>query len=128
MATLTTNGVRISVDAFYQPHHSNPVQRHYVFGYRISIENHNPYTVQLLRRHWHIWDSDGQEHEVEGEGVVGLQPVLESGKTHKYVSWCPLNTPIGRMSGTYLMVNHANGTEFEVRIPEFKLEVPFLAN
>ncbi len=128
MATLTTNGVRISIDAYYQPQHSNPVQRRYFFGYRVTIQNHNPYTVQLLRRHWLIWDSDGQSHEVEGEGVVGLQPVLKPGESHKYVSWCPLNTPIGRMSGTYLMVNHSNEEEFEVQIPEFKMEVPFLSN
>jgi ApaG protein len=128
METLTTNGITISVETFYQPKHSNPREMRFVFAYRITIENHSPNTVQLLRRHWYITDSAGQIREVEGEGVVGKQPVLKPEDLHQYVSWCPLTTDIGMMHGTFLMQNTETGDTFHARIPAFKLIAPFKLN
>jgi len=66
--------------------------------------------------------------EVEGEGVVGQQPILEPGQKHQYVSGCNLRSGFGKMFGTYLMEKVVDGTEFEVAIPEFNMVVPYLMN
>src|SRR5690606_30303731 len=112
----------------YQDDHSDPVNNHYLFGYRITIENLTDYTVQLKRRQWFIFDSNGNQREVEGEGVVGEQPVIEPGDRHSYVSACNLSTDIGSMSGNYLMQRLADNKEFIVAIPEFELIVPYRLN
>lgn len=77
MVSKISEGVEISVETFYQADYSNPLNSEYMFAYRITIENHNNFTVKLLRRHWFIFDSNGEHREVEGEGVVGVQPVLK---------------------------------------------------
>ena len=128
METLITQGIRISVEPFYLPHESIPMQHRYVFAYRITIHNQSSDTVQLLRRHWHIVESNGIVREVEGEGVVGLQPVLEPGESHEYTSWCPIMTDIGKMYGIFQMVRLADEAKFEVQIPEFRLMPPFKMN
>ena len=74
MTSMISEGVEVSVESFYQPDYSNPISAEFMFAYRITIENHNQFPVKLLRRHWHIFDSNGQNREVEGEGVVGVQP------------------------------------------------------
>lgn len=128
MTTQITDGVKVSVETYYQKDYSTPSQSHYVFTYKISIENCSAYTVQLLRRHWYIHDSNSYIKEVEGEGVVGKKPVLEPGEVHQYVSGCNLRTGIGKMRGVYLMERSVDGRLFEVVIPEFTLMVPFLSN
>lgn len=128
MVTEITEGVKVSVETEYQPEYSSPSQYHYVFTYRITIENGSENTIQLLRRHWFIHDTNTTLREVEGEGVVGQQPVLEPGQSHKYVSGCNLKSGIGKMRGTYLMERIVDGKKFEVIIPEFTMVVPFKYN
>ena len=128
MVTEITEGVKVSVETEYQPEYSSPSQYHYVFTYRITIENKSENTIQLLRRHWFIHDANTMLREVEGEGVVGQQPVMEPGQTHQYVSGCNLKSGIGKMRGTYLMERVVDGKTFEVIIPEFIMVVPFKYN
>lgn len=128
ITTAVTSGVKVSVVTEYQSSYSSPLQEHYVFTYRIKIENNSEHTVQLLRRQWFIFDSNATVREVEGEGVIGLQPVLEPGETHEYVSGCNLKTSIGKMLGSYLMEKLIDGKQFYVEIPEFNLIVPYRLN
>ena len=128
MVSEITEGVKVSVITEYQPDYSNPVNREFMFAYRITLHNHNPFTVQLHRRHWYIVDSNGLTREVEGEGVVGIQPTLQPGEKYQYVSGCNLQTEIGKMFGTYLMENLENKSVFEVNIPVFEMEAPFKLN
>jgi len=128
MEILTTNGITVSVETQYLPAHSNPQALKYIFGYHITIENGCPYTVQLMRRHWVISDSNGILREVEGEGVIGQQPILGPGESHSYSSFCDLMTDMGKMGGTYLMIRHDDETSFEVSIPEFRMVAPFKLN
>ena len=128
MTSMISEGVEVSVESFYQPDYSNPISAEFMFAYRITIENHNQFPVKLLRRHWHIFDSNGQNREVEGEGVVGVQPILNPGERYKYVSGCNLRTEMGKMYGTYLMENINNKKEFQVNIPSFEMIVPFKNN
>ena len=99
-----------------------------MFAYKIDIRNNGEYTVKLLRRHWYIYDANGVVREVEGEGVVGQQPVLEPSEAHQYVSGCNLKSGMGKMRGTYQMERLVDGSRFDVEIPEFTLVVPFRLN
>lgn len=128
MVSLVTDGVRISVEQFYQPDYSNPMQHEYMFAYRITIENNNPFPVQLLKRHWYISDSNTDKREVEGEGVIGVQPVIASGEKYQYISGCNLKSELGKMYGAYLMENLYSKKHFEVKIPVFQMEAPFKRN
>ena len=128
MTSMITEGVQVSVETFYQEDYSNPLQGEYMFAYRVEIENYNSFPVQLHRRHWFIFDSNATRREVEGEGVIGQQPILEPGGRHQYISGCNLNTEMGRMSGTYQMVNLNTQREFNVTIPAFDLIAPAKLN
>jgi len=125
MANKISEGVEVSVETFYQPDYSNPIQGEYMFAYRITLENHNNFPVKLHRRHWHIFDSNGTHREVEGEGVVGVQPTLNPEERYQYVSGCNLRTEMGKMHGTYIMENLNTKKTFEVNIPTFEMIVPF---
>jgi len=128
MISKISEGVTISVETFYQPEYSNPVTSEFMFAYRITIENNNSFPVQLLRRHWYIFDSNGSHREVEGEGVVGIQPTIQPGEHYQYVSGCNLKTEIGRMNGTYQMENLHSKKMFNVSIPSFEMFVPCKSN
>lgn len=128
MVTAITEGIKISVDTIYQDEHSNPENGHFMFAYRISIENLTDFEIQLMRRQWFIFDSNGTVREVEGEGVVGVQPNIMPGDSYSYVSGCNLKTDIGSMRGRYLMRRTLDDSEFLVEIPEFELVVPFRLN
>jgi ApaG protein len=128
MVTKTTDGVKISVETSYQPEYSNPANSHFMFSYKIRIENLSGYTVQLLSRYWTIFDSNGTHRIVEGEGVIGVQPVLEPAQVYEYVSGCNLKTEMGKMSGTYTFKRLVDEGQFLVTIPEFELLCPFKLN
>lgn len=128
MPTAITNDVKITVETAYQNNRFAAAGDGHMFAYRITIENHGDYTVKLLSRHWYINDVTHQKSEVEGVGVVGVQPVLEPGESHTYVSGCNLMSDIGSMHGTYLMERQIDGKKFEVRIPKFFLITPSRLN
>jgi ApaG protein len=128
MVSKVTEGVKVSVESFYQPDYSNPVNSEYMFAYRVTIENINGYPVKLLRRHWFIFDSNASHREVEGEGVVGVQPQINAGEQYQYISGCNLKTEMGKMYGTYLMEDIASKKQFSVNIPVFEMVVPFKMN
>ncbi len=128
MVSEISKGVKISVETYYQPEYSNPLTGEYMFAYRITIENSNTYPVKLLRRHWNIFDSNGSYKDVDGEGVVGVMPVIQPGDKYQYVSGCNLKTEMGKMMGFYLMENLKNKQQFEAVIPEFEMIAPFKNN
>ena len=128
MVTAITSGIKVTVETEYQQAYSSPSQYHFVFTYRITIENQSENTIQLMRRHWRIYDAGFTVREVEGEGVVGQQPVLEPGQSHQYVSGCNLKSGIGKMVGTYLMERVVDGAKLKVDIPEFTMVAPLRLN
>ncbi len=128
MSSIISEGVQVSVETFYQPDYSNPVQSEFMFAYRITLENHNAFAIKLHRRNWNIFDSNGSHREVEGEGVVGVQPVIEAGESYQYVSGCNLRTEMGKMNGTYQMENLDTKQLFTVDIPGFEMIVPMKNN
>lgn len=128
MVTEVTNGVKVTVEVEYQRQYSNPAQHHYVFTYQVIIENNSSKTLQLTRRRWVINDAGYPIRTVEGEGVVGRQPILEHGQKHQYISGCNLRSGFGKMQGTYTMEQLMDGQSITIQIPSFKMIVPFKLN
>lgn len=116
----TTDDITVTVRPVYLDSESDMMNRRFVFGYFIRIANRGIGEVQLLRRHWFIRDSEGRVEEVEGEGVIGEQPVITAGHDHRYNSFCVLETFEGTMEGTYLM-ERDGGERFRITIPLFHL-------
>lgn len=128
MVTAITNDIKIIVEVEFQQKQPNGNLIENIFAYRITIENNSDYTIKLLRRHWFINDSTFTQREVEGEGVVGLQPIIEPGNSHQYVSGCNIKSDLGKMYGYYTMEQLIDGSQFKVTIPSFNLIVPYLMN
>jgi ApaG protein len=128
MVSAITKGIQVSVETTYQPDFSNPQQHHYVFTYKVRIENKSNHTVQLLRRRWEIFDAAETRKIVEGDGVIGQQPILEPGETHTYVSGCNLKSGMGKMRGSFTLEKLRDGQLWEVVIPEFQLIATLFQN
>lgn len=118
-----TRSIHISVEPFYVDDQSSPASSRFVFGYRVKIDNQGQEAVQLVSRYWQITDELGRTVEVEGDGVVGEQPLIEPGEQFEYTSGTPLATPSGFMIGRYQMVT-ASGEQFDAAIPAFSLDAP----
>jgi len=124
--TALTDGVTVRVAVNFLPEQSRIEAGKWFWVYHIRIENDSPWTLKLLSRHWRITDGNGDVSVVEGEGVVGEQPVLAPGESHDYVSGCPLSTPQGSMEGHYTF-RRGDGPEFKALIPFFPLAAPATA-
>lgn len=123
MLESITRGVKVEVESEYLEEESAPEDSQYYFAYHITITNVGDSTVQLISRHWVITDANGKTEEVKGPGVVGHQPTLGPGASFSYTSYCPLETPVGSMHGTYQMVDEDMET-FDAVIVPFSLCVP----
>ena len=128
MVSKISEGVEVSIETFYQNNYSNPLQGEYMFAYRITIENHNSYPVKLLKRYWEVFDSNGEHRVVEGDGVVGVQPLIMPGSHYQYVSGCHLKSELGKMQGYYTMENIETKGVLLVNIPAFKMVAPVKLN
>lgn len=127
MYSKTTGSIEVSVQPTYLDEQSRPEDHHYVWAYHVIIRNHSETTVTLSSRYWRITDAGGHIVEVEGEGVVGEQPILRPGESFEYTSGTPLATSSGIMTGNYKMLSE-NGEDFTVDIPAFSLDSPYADN
>ena len=123
----TTDGIIVRVSVNFLPEQSQPESGKWFWVYHIRIENESDKTVQLMTRHWRITDGTGSVNLVEGDGVVGEQPLLAPGESHDYVSGCPLPTSHGSMEGHYTF-RSTSGKVLEVAIPFFPLAAPATAD
>jgi len=128
MTSMISEGIQISVETFYQSDYSSAVSNEFMFAYRITIENHNTFPVKLLKRYWEVFDSNTEQRIVEGEGVVGVQPIILPGKHYQYVSGCHLKSELGKMQGYYTMENIETKETIQVNIPAFKMVAPVKLN
>lgn len=122
-----TAGITVRVAVNFLPEQSRIEAGKWFWVYHIRIENDSAQTVQLMTRHWRITDAHGLVNIVEGDGVVGEQPVLRPGDSHDYVSGCPLTTPHGSMQGHYSFRGE-DGSPIEAAIPFFSLAAPAKAD
>ncbi len=121
MVNAITQNIGVSVETFFQTRKSNPEIDLFVYSYRITITNESEFTVQLISRHWEIFDVIMERRIVEGHGVVGEQPILEPGQTYHYVSYCQLKSDAGSMKGYFTFQRALDNSHFDARIPEFML-------
>ncbi|PWC16823.1 Co2+/Mg2+ efflux protein ApaG [Brenneria corticis] len=117
--------VCVQVQSFYVESQSLPDEERFVFAYTITVRNLGRHEVRLLGRYWLITNANGHQTEVQGEGVVGEQPVISPGSEFQYTSGTVLETPLGTMEGHYQMIDH-QGNAFQVAIPVFRLAIPSL--
>jgi len=115
--------IDVRVRTRFVPDQSRPDDNRYVFAYTITLHNTGSVPAQLLTRHWVITDANGKVEEVHGDGVVGEQPWMRPGDDFEYTSGAVLETPVGTMGGSYLMLAD-DGTRFEAPIPSFTLSIP----
>ena len=123
MYRAVTRQIEVIVEPNVLPERSSAEDGRFFWAYTIAIVNSGTETVQLKTRHWVITDGAGRSQEVNGEGVVGEQPVLEPGERFEYTSGVPLQTPSGFMTGSYQMVTD-QGEPFEIDVPLFSLDGP----
>jgi ApaG protein len=124
MVTEITEGIRITVKPIFKPEFSNCEDNHYIFSYKVIIENETNFSIQLLKRCWSIFDTSGEYSVVEGKGVVGEIPVIAPGEMYEYESNCKLTTDMGRMHGYFMMERKTDGKLLKVNIPAFEMYVP----
>tara|TARA_B100000795_G_C22779232_1_gene431421 strand:+ start:856 stop:1242 length:387 start_codon:yes stop_codon:yes gene_type:complete len=128
MESLITEGIQIIVNSSYEEEFSHQEISEYVFSYHIEIANENDFPVQLISRKWFVLDSKCEQYEVQGPGVIGEQPIIKQGANYEYESGTQLTSPIGRMSGYYIMKKVLTEEKFKVYIPAFDLIAPFILN
>jgi ApaG protein len=124
MYQCETAGVKVSVSPDFLEEHSEPDEGRYMWSYTVEIENTTDHPVQLISRHWAITDALGRTEHVQGDGVVGEQPVITPGGRFRYTSGAPLRTSSGFMTGSYEMRTD-DGESFAADIPDFSLDSPY---
>ena len=115
-----TQGIRISVIPLYLPEQSSLEAHNFAFSYTVLITNERADTVQLISRHWYVFSGGELLTEVEGEGVVGAQPILKPEESFKYASGTVIHDTVGAMVGYYNFVQ-TDGSKFKAEIPMFDL-------
>ncbi|MCG7498682.1 Co2+/Mg2+ efflux protein ApaG [Vibrio sp. Of7-15] len=119
--------IKCVVIPHYIAEQSEPENQRYVFSYTVTIKNLSKETVQLLRRRWLITDANEKKLLVEGDGVVGEQPVIHAKQEYSYTSATAIETPVGVMEGHYIMQDEEK-TEFKAVIEPFRLAIPNILN
>lgn len=123
----TTTWIDVQVDAKFLPEQSLTSEDRYMFQYTITITNSGEHSSQLLSRSWLITDSIGETNTVEGDGVVGQQPILQPSQSYTYTSGCILKSPLGTMEGFYVFIQE-DGTKVKAPIKVFTLAMPNIIN
>jgi len=96
----------------------------YVWAYHINIKNLTTNDLKLISRHFRITDEKGRIIEVNGDGVVGEQPIIKPKQSFQYSSGIHLKTESGIMSGYYKMQNTETGEFLQANLPSFSLHLP----
>ena len=122
-----TSGIKVQVVSKYIPEHTNPDIPRYFFAYWVTITNESKTAIKLMDRHWEITDAIGKLKVVDGEGVIGKQPLIKPGESFSYNSFCPIETEFGMMTG-HFQVKREDGHFIKIEIPQFQLISPFSIN
>ncbi len=120
---LDHDGIVISVTPTYIEERSAPENDYYFFAYEVTVRNFRDYPIKLINRHWIIRDGKKRERYVNGEGVIGQRPTIESHDEFTYQSFCPLSTKTGNMRGKFEF-QKPDGNRFWLPIPVFFYRTP----
>ena len=116
-------GLRATIDrVVFMPHLDAPDDRPYPFVYFITIHNDSPETVQIKGRKWVVTDAEDHRIVVEGDGVVGEFPHLETGEQFSYNSYHVIASD-SIAEGAFFGMTDAGERVF-TRIPPFEMRVP----
>ncbi|NRA20963.1 MAG: Co2+/Mg2+ efflux protein ApaG [Oceanospirillaceae bacterium] len=115
--------IEIVVESKFEAEQSDAEAKRFVFTYSITIKNKADFAIQLLSRRWVVTDGNHKQQEIQGEGVIGVQPVIDANSSYQYSSGAILETDVGSMFGHYNMVT-AEGVTFKAEIAAFTLAKP----
>jgi ApaG protein len=127
LSEAITSGIKVQVASKYIPEHTNPDIPQYFFAYWVTITNETETAIKLMDRHWEITNAMGKLEVIDGEGVIGKQPIIKPGESFSYNSFCPIETEFGMMTG-YYQVKREDGHFMKIEIPQFQLISPFSIN
>lgn len=99
-----------------------PPDQPHAFVYFITIHNATEHTVQLLGRKWVIKREDGTCQVIEGDGIVGENPMLPPGESFSYNSY-HVTAGDAVVQGSFHGADEA-GRAVHVRLAPFALRVP----
>lgn len=103
-------------------------QKYYIHKYTIHIENTSEISFQILSRKWVISDGLSWNKIVQGDGVIGQQPVIYPGQSYSYDSWCPMPSTVGYMEGEYICMDLSRETKFTIDVPKMIFIAQELSN
>jgi len=110
------------------PENSSRLAGKYFWAYSVSMsmdkEEKRENSCQLTTRHWEIRAQNAPPEFVDGPGVVGHYPEMYPGAFFRYESCCPLDTPTGRMGGTFQMKKKIDQTVFDAVVPTWDFVIP----
>ena len=119
----TTEDIEITVWPEFINSQNSTAGNIFIWAYHVKITNKGFDNIKLINRHWKIINEKGEIQEVDGEGVVGEQPIIIGESSFQYSSGVHLYYPSGIMTGQYQM-QRADGELFQAKIPSFSLDVP----
>jgi ApaG protein len=128
ISRATTHGIEVMVHPSYMGERQSEQGSLHLHRYEVLIRNTTSRDVQLLARRWRIQDLCEPIQQVEGRGVIGVEPIIRAGNSYSYASGTALTSPLGAMSGLYWLVDLERNERFWVAIPEFRLESPWIWN
>jgi ApaG protein len=116
-------GLSVTIDeVVYAPELGGSPDKPHRFVYFITIHNGSSETVTIKGRKWVVRELDGEVTAVEGDGVVGEFPRLESGASFSYNS-SHIIALDAAAEGAYLAATDAGEAVF-TRIPKFEMLIP----
>jgi len=120
--------IKINVKSSFLKDKSSIKESVYFFMYKVTIVNNTDKKIQLINRHWHISDANKNTQVIDGEGVIGQQPILNISDSFEYTSFCPIKTEFGTMSGYYTFKEINTNKLYKGIIPKFILVSPTQIN
>ena len=116
-------GLSVSIDdVVYMPTLDAPDDKPHPFVYFITITNKSAERIRITARKWIVREQNGEIVVVEGEGVVGQTPVLDSGETFSYNSYHVIADE-ALVKGAFFGTTDT-GSRVRATIPNFKLDLP----
>lgn len=120
-------GLSVNLDnVVYMPSLDAPADKPYPFVYFISVINASEDIVRITGRKWIVreqgGDVAGELTVVEGEGVVGENPVIPPMEHFSYNSYHVVASR-SFVKGSLFGVT-SKGVKIRVKIPDFTLEAP----
>ena len=76
VSDCTTNGVRVRASSLVMPQQRPDEPLSFAYSIRITLTETGS-ACQLISRHWQFMDGNGNVRRVDGEGVIGKNPLLQ---------------------------------------------------